>query len=404
MATQVTESNQSLAQRYAKVRQFSDRIVEPLTAEDCMVQSMPDVSPSRWHLAHTTWFFETFVLMNRPGYCPFDDQFQYLFNSYYNTVGKQFPRPNRGMISRPGLARTKEYRAHVDALMADSIQAGALPPDIAHAIEVGLHHEQQHQELMLTDIKHVLSCNPTLPRYADRPFADGDSPAPSSSWREFTAGTASFGHASDRFCFDNELPLHTTYVQDYSLAAALVTCGEYIEFIEAGGYETPQNWLSLGWSAVNEHQWDAPLYWVHRDGGWHQFTLAGLVPVDPDWPVCHISYFEADAYARWKGFRLPTEFEWEHAARDLSMTGQFADQLMAADMTVHPDSHPRRHDGRGLGMDQQQLRPLPWLCTSGWSAGGIQRQVHVQSIRASRRQRRHFTESHTGHLSKFLPA
>ena len=334
MSSPMAAHQSTLTERYRRVRSFSDALVTPLSAEDCMVQSMPDVSPMRWHLAHTTWFFETFVLSGRPGHTPFDEQFQYLFNSYYNTVGKQFPRPQRGLISRPGLARILEYRAHVDAQMDALLSSGGPSEDTNYAIEVGLNHEQQHQELMLTDIKHVLSCNPTLPAYAEAHFADCGAAEP--TWTQHNCGTGEFGHDGSNFCFDNELPRHTAYLQDFEIADRLVTCGEFIEFIEANGYKTPQLWLSMGWSAVCDRDWDAPLYWVKREGQWLVYTLAGLVPINPAWPVCHVSYFEADAYARFSGARLPTEFEWECSAANQPIAGQFADGLLDADRAIHP--------------------------------------------------------------------
>jgi ergothioneine biosynthesis protein EgtB len=334
MTTQSTLNLESLIERYRRVRRFSDLLTEPLTAEDCMVQSMPDVSPTRWHLAHTTWFFETFVLSPEDGYQCFDDQYGHLFNSYYNTIGSQFPRPRRGLISRPGLARIMEYRAYVDDQMDNLLSSGNLNDNARHVIEVGLQHEQQHQELMLTDIKHVLSCNPTLPAYDQRPLAP--SSAADRSWHEYPAGTYQFGHATNEFCFDNELPRHTSYLQEFSLASHVVTCGDFIDFIEDDGYTTPNHWLSLGWTTVLNNQWDAPLYWVKQDGQWMYFTLAGLIPIHSDRPVCHVSYFEADAYARWCSSRLPTEFEWERAAARLPIQGQFADGLMAKERAIHP--------------------------------------------------------------------
>ena len=328
-----------LAERYLRVRSFSDSLVAPLTAEDCTVQSMPDTSPTRWHLAHTTWFFETFILAQQPGYEPFDQEFTYLFNSYYNSVGTQFPRPNRGLVSRPGLARVKEYRAYVDEQMQQLFSVGDANELQPGLLEIGLNHEQQHQELILTDIKHVLSCNPMLPAYVEQSFAATASGSP--SWQCCPEKVAQFGHASDQFCFDNELPCHQALLHDHELADQTVTCGEFIQFIDAGGYQNPKYWLSLGWTTAQSEAWDAPLYWVKQDEQWMVFTLAGLVPVNEDWPVCHVSYFEADAFARWHGSRLPTEFEWEHAAADsvstsTTLRGQFADHLKADGDTIHP--------------------------------------------------------------------
>jgi ergothioneine biosynthesis protein EgtB len=332
-ATANSATTLSLAEQYRRVRRFTEQIAEPLSDEDCMVQSMPDVSPTRWHMAHTTWFFETFVLKKQPGYEVYDESFSYLFNSYYNAVGTQFPRPQRGLISRPGLQTIKNYRRYVDEQMKSMLSAANLPPEVSSTVLIGIHHEQQHQELMLTDIKHVLSCNPTLPIYQS-----GTITAPQESalhWFEFDAGVETVGLDGDEFAFDNERPSHQTYLADFSMAGRPVSCGEYIDFISDGGYRRPEHWLSLGWMQVQEQAWDAPLYWVQRDGEWMVFTLAGLLPVNPNWPVCHVSYFEADAFARWSGHRLPTEFEWEVASRQGSGT-QFADRLFAQQLAIHP--------------------------------------------------------------------
>ena len=298
-----------------------------------MAQSMPDASPTRWHLAHTTWFFETFILGSQTGYQVFDEQFNFLFNSYYNSVGEQFPRSQRGLISRPGLEQTWKYRRHVDRLVLDLLHSGKLPESLLYPLEVGLNHEQQHQELMLTDIKHLLSCNPLNPAYQSNSFAEPK--LPDDRWFDFDGGIVDVGHSKQGFAYDNESPKHQTLLQDFSLAAQPVSCGHFIDFINDGGYLRPDHWLSAGWATVQQENWDSPLYWRKQDGQWMQFTLAGLKPVDPNWPVCHISYFEADAFARWSGARLPTEFEWEHASHQAS-SGQFADQLMKEGHLIHP--------------------------------------------------------------------
>ena len=332
---------QTLFPKYQKIREFTETIIAPLSPEDCMVQSMDDVSPTRWHIAHTTWFFETFVLKPINGYQEYDPQFNYLFNSYYNSIGKQFPRPQRGFVSRPGLDEIKNYRRYVDQHMTKMLQDNNLPSDVSKVVEVGLHHEQQHQELMLTDIKHVLSCNPMTPKYTDYSF--DDTAATTKQWIGIEEGIYEAGYSGSQFSFDNESPVHKTFVNDCQVSKDLVTCGQYIEFIENGGYQKPEHWLAMGWSAVNEHGWDAPLYWIKQDQQWFQFTLAGLVPVDPDWPVCHVSYFEADAFARWSGKRLPTEFEWEIANSKVNQTVKkqpFADHLFQNERAIHPTRSP----------------------------------------------------------------
>lgn len=287
---------------------------------------MPDASPVRWHLAHTTWFFETFVLKAvDANHTPFEPAFEYLFNSYYNTVGKPFPRAQRGLLSRPSLGDVYYYRQAVDEQMAKHLAdwpAGheALLP----VVELGLHHEQQHQELIATDVKHMLSLNPLHPVYSDRESerANEHSAAAPLDWIEGATGIHPIGHQGDGFAYDNESPRHDTLLQPHQLASRLVTNQEYLEFVEAGGYRDPAHWLSMGWQTVCDNHWQAPLYW-HKEGDqWHQFTLAGLLPIDPQEPVCHVSYFEADAYARWRGMRLPTEAEWEVAAAQVKVPAE----------------------------------------------------------------------------------
>jgi ergothioneine biosynthesis protein EgtB len=325
-----------LQEQYHAVRRFSQRLCQPLSPEDCTIQSMPDVSPTRWHLAHTTWFFETFLLGQLPDYRAFDPSYEYLFNSYYNTVGKQFPRPQRGLLSRPGLDEIWEYRRYVDQKMADLLAGDAADDqDLRRIVELGLQHEQQHQELILTDIKHVLSCNPLFPAYraASKPVTGG---AVAPEWLDFDEGLYRIGHEGDRFAFDNEAPRHRVLLEAFQLASHPVTNGEYREFIDDGGYQRPELWLSLGWQTVNDHHWQAPLYWTAREDRWRQFTLAGLSDLQDDEPVCHVSYFEADAYARWAGARLPTEAEWEVAAADLPMEGNFVDTQLSSEAAIQP--------------------------------------------------------------------
>ena len=315
----------ALARRYAQVRAQSLDLASPLSEADAQVQSMPDVSPTKWHLAHVTWFFETFILeRHERGFKPFHPQYRVLFNSYYNQVGHQHPRAQRGLVSRPSLAEVKAYRAHVDQRMA-ALLAHAHEPAIDVLVELGLQHEQQHQELLLTDIKHVLSCNPLGPVYrASWPLAPVSPLA--MAWIEHEGGLVEIGHDGDGFAFDNEGPRHQQHLRPYALGNRLITHGEWAEFTADGGYTDPRWWLSAGWDWVRNQQISAPLYWQRDEHGqWLSFTLHGLVPIDPHTPVTHVSYFEADAFARWagaqrgswRGARLPTEAEWEHAARAL---------------------------------------------------------------------------------------
>ncbi len=293
------------------VRSHTERLCEHLTAEDQIIQSMPDASPAKWHRAHTTWFFEQFILQPHvAGYEPFSREFSYLFNSYYETVGARHPRFARGMITRPGAAEVTAYRAHVDAAMAEVLAGGA---DLGDLLALGLQHEQQHQELLLTDMLHGFGQNPLLP--ATMP--GWVSPVPDNSPATFIAcegGIVSVGHAGSGFAFDNEAPRHEILLQPYSIASHLVRNETWIEFIAAGGYTTPTLWMSEGWAAVVDNGWNAPMHWRERDGVWAIFTPGGEVDVKPSEPVRHISWYEADAFARWAGARLPTEFEWEAAS------------------------------------------------------------------------------------------
>ena len=303
-----------LARRYRDIRATTVGLADPLSPEDCALQSMPDASPVKWHLAHTSWFFETFVLSpNLPGYPLFHPQFRVLFNSYYNAVGDKHPRPERGLISRPGLADVLAYREHVDERMAELL-GHPIPQEVATLVELGLNHEQQHQELILTDLKHLFSRNPLHPVYR-RPWPLTTIAPRKRTWIDYPEGMYDIGHRGDGFAFDNEGPAHRAVVGAFKLATHPVTHGDYLEFMADGGYSRPELWLSLGWDTVQTRGWQSPLYWEQADGTWHAFTLHGLVEIDPNTPVCHISYFEADAFARWAGERLPTEFEWEVAAR-----------------------------------------------------------------------------------------
>jgi len=312
---------------YANVRGFTEQLASPLSPEDQQVQSMPDVSPTKWHRAHMTWFFETFLLLPfLDGYVPFDAEFQFLYNSYYEEVGARHARHERGLISRPTAVEVGAYRSHVDEAMLRLIDTVATQNDeVRDLVILGLHHEQQHQELLLMDIKHVLSKNPTRPRYHTVDQATSVAAVPP-GWIGFTGGVTEIGHRDDDpgFHFDNEEPRHRQYLEPFELADRLVTNGDWLEFMAAGGYHEHQHWLSAGWGTIQTEGWEAPMYWEPTESGWQVHTLHGFHSVNPDEPVCHLSYYEADAYARWAGARLPTEFEWEHAAQGEEIAGNFA--------------------------------------------------------------------------------
>lgn len=322
---------QSLAERFRSVREATEALAAPLTAEDQTVQSMPDASPTKWHRAHTSWFFETFVLLpHDAGYRPFDPHFSYLFNSYYEAVGARHRRAARGLITRPGIAEIAAYRAHVDGAMAALLADPS--PDIAALVELGLNHEQQHQELLLTDIKHAFAANPLAPAYGPPPLAEAGVEAPKLEWIDMAGGRHAIGHQGDGFAFDNEGPAHEALLQDFKIASRPVSIGEYLDFIEDGGYRQASLWLFDGWALVNAEGWQAPAYWDHQDGVWSAYTLHGRLPLKPAEPVCHVSYYEAAAFAAWADKRLPTEFEWEVAARH-SAGGQ--------ERAAHIRPHPR---------------------------------------------------------------
>ncbi len=316
------ESIESLRERYVRVRGQSLELIRDLRPEDTVVQSMPDVSPTKWHLAHVTWFFERFVL-EPCGHTRCNDAYHYLFNSYYNSVGSMHPRPRRGEITRPSLDEVLDYRAHVDAAMTAMLEAGRIGDDGLDVLELGLQHEQQHQELLLTDIKHVLAQNPLQPAARlDLPESPDLEPR-TLRFIEGETGILQIGNDGDGFCFDNETPVHDALLHPHGIANRLVTNGEFREFIAAGGYEQPEHWLSDGWATIRERGWDRPLYW--DESLQSEFTLGGARDIDDSAPVAHVSYYEADAFARWAGCRLPTEFEWERFARKELMQGNLLD-------------------------------------------------------------------------------
>jgi ergothioneine biosynthesis protein EgtB len=322
----MTAAGAGLADRLRAVRRATEALCAPLTIEDHVVQSMPDASPAKWHLAHTTWFFETFVLEpHRPGFRPFHPAFRSLFNSYYVAVGPRAARPERGLVTRPTVAEVRAYRAAVDAQL-DALLRDPGPgarPEVLAVAELGLHHEQQHQELILTDLLHAFSRNPLEPAYRKGPPPRA-APAAARFVRH-EGGRRRVGHAGAGFAFDNEGPAHDVLLAPFELASRLVTAGEYATFVEDGGYARPELWLSDGFAAVEAGGWAAPLYWAREGRGWSRFTLHGRVPVDADAPVAHVSFYEADAYARWAGARLPTEHEWEVAAAAGPLEGQFVE-------------------------------------------------------------------------------
>jgi ergothioneine biosynthesis protein EgtB len=339
MTTPASEALDLLA-RYDDVRSRTEQLAAPLSPEDQTVQSMPDVSPTKWHRAHVTWFFETFVLAeHEQGFAPFQESYWFLFNSYYEAVGPRYSRPDRGLISRPGAHDVGVYRTVVDERMRELISGSddGTVAKLAATVELGFHHEQQHQELLLMDIKHVLSLNPTQPVYAGRPAAHTE-PDPL-GWVDVEGGVVEVGHEGPAFCYDNELPRHREWLEPYRVADRLVTNGEYLEFVNDGGYRRPELWLSDGWSRVTTDGWQAPLYWAKLDGAWFEHTLHGTWPVNPGLPVTHVSWYEAEAYAAWSGHRLPSEAEWEHAT---VVDGQDHDtnagSVQDASATYHPEA------------------------------------------------------------------
>ena len=340
----------SLADRYRAVRDASVRFAARLRPEDMVIQTMPDASPTKWHLAHTTWFFERFLLQEFvDGYTPHHPRYEFLFNSYYNAVGPMHCRANRGAISRPDVAEVLDYREAVDAALLGWLDAGDdLPAEARHRLTVGLHHEQQHQELMVTDLKYTLSTNPLLPAYHDLTTAHGGD-TPALAWVAFPGGLVEVGRDDDAsgggFGYDNESPRHRVYLEPFELADRPVSNGEYRAFIADGGYTRHELWLAEGWAWINAQRITHPLYWYRDGDAWWQYTLAGPVEIDDAEPVVHLSFFEAEAFARWAedrhpGARLPTEFEWEHAAADQPVAGHFADSQRFHPLPMTGDTRP----------------------------------------------------------------
>ncbi|RNC84367.1 MAG: ergothioneine biosynthesis protein EgtB [Balneola sp.] len=344
-------------EQFKAIRAFSHFITDPLEPEDFVIQSMENASPTKWHLAHTSWFYETFVLGKyKAGFESLHPQYAYFFNSYYLQTGVPFTRANRGLLSRPTVKEVFEYRAYVNEQMESFIdqcdeETWSL---VAPIIEIGNHHEQQHQELILTDLKYLLAQNPLLPIYREREVPEATLVG-ELTWTEFEEGLVEIGNKGNEFTYDNEHPHHRTFVQDFELANRLITNGEFLEFMEDGGYEKSPFWLDEGWSSLKKENWEAPLYWFKRDGEWMQFTLSGARKVSMSEPVTHISYFEADAFARWKGVRLPTEQEWEHACNGLEVAGNFVDEKAF---------HPMPNEGSGTGLNQMYGDVWEWTMSS----------------------------------------
>lgn len=340
---ELSSLNKSLNGQYRDVRSLSLRLVEGLSDADCTAQSMEDASPAKWHLAHTTWFWETFLLKDTfKSYTPFNDSFGFLFNSYYNEIGERHSRPKRGLLTRPSLEEVLRYRQHVDNVLYELL-AGDVTPSQCDLVRLGIAHEQQHQELLLTDILHLFAQNPTKPAFRERSntSTNYEKEAEPSSWIDVDGGLITIGTSNEAFAFDCETPPHKVFLESFQLASRTVSNAEWIEFINDGGYSTPSLWLSDGWDRLNQEQWNAPLYWERHDGEWQSMTLYGCKNLAPNAPVSNVSFYEADAYSTWAGARLPTEFEWEHAARTgQHISGQFLDLENLECLKIPNDSNP----------------------------------------------------------------
>jgi len=358
----------TLKERFHQVRRCSQQLAAPLAPEDCVVQSMPEASPVRWHLAHTTWFFDRLVLRRVfPKRRMADDRFDYLFNSYYNTLGEQFPRAHRGLLSRPTIDEVMTFRHKVDDEMLRLLDGGGLDEAVTDVIETGLHHEQQHQELLLTDVKHMFSRNPLFPAYREEAASVSEASAAPLKWVHFDEGLRRIGADGDGFAYDIERPRHRVFVHAFELASRLVTCGEYLEFMRDGGYDEPGLWLSDGWERAQADGWNAPLYWSQDGDQWRVFTLGGLRSLDQAEPVSHLSFYEADAFARWSDARLPTEAEWELAAEAIEPTGTFMESGR-----FHPAAAPEADEDGGrprqLFGDVWEWTGSPYVAYPGYVA------------------------------------
>ena len=367
-------SKPEVLRRYVRVRNFSKRLCETLEPEDCVIQTMPEASPTKWHLAHTSWFFEEFVLKQFfPGYQPLHPQHGFLFNSYYNAVGPFYSRPHRGLLSRPTVKEVFHYRSDIDLFIADLIESAdeELLAKLEPIVTLGLHHEQQHQELMLTDIKSVFWQNPLRPAFRTRDGGQAQ-PVPAMKWTKFDGGVYGVGHQGSGFSYDNEGPRHRAFVESFGLSSRLITNAEYLAFVGDGGYRRPDLWLSLGWNTLKEKGWEAPLYWEKREGRWHTMTLAGMRELVPEEPVCHVSLFEADAYARWSGARLPTEEEWETASAELPLKGNFVESELYHVSPLRPrDSATEPHQmfGDVWEWTRSSYSPYPGYSTVAGALG-----------------------------------